>query len=65
MIVYKKQFVNLATRQSFISFLYFILLYLDRQIYVRFIFQQERQSFSVSIFRSYNRWGKTVLHTKD
>ncbi len=40
------------------------LLYLVRRIYVRFIHQQERQSFSVSIAGSYMRWGKTVLHTK-
>ncbi len=32
-------------------------LYLDRRIYVRFIRQQERQSFSVSISGSSMRWG--------
>jgi hypothetical protein len=37
---------------------------LARRIYVRFIRQQQRQSFSVSILGSYNRWGSTILHTK-
>jgi hypothetical protein len=44
-------------------FEYFKLLYLVRHIYVCFIRQQERQSFSVSILVSDIRWGKTVLHT--
>jgi hypothetical protein len=35
-----------------------------RRIYIRFIRQQERHSFSVSIVGSCIRWGKTVLHTK-
>jgi hypothetical protein len=34
-------------------FEYFKLLYLVGRIYVRFIRQQERQSFSVSLVRSY------------
>ncbi len=42
----------------------FKLLYLARGIYVRFICQQESQNFSVPFFRSYIRWGSTVLHTK-
>jgi hypothetical protein len=42
----------------------FKLLYLIRGIYVRFLRQQERHSFSVSIVGSYMRWGKTALHTK-
>ena len=46
------------------KFEYFELLYLVRRIYIRFIRQQERQSFSVSILGSYIRWGKTALHTK-
>jgi hypothetical protein len=45
-------------------FVYSKLLYLIRGIYIRFIRQQERHSFSVSIFGSYMRWGITVLHTK-
>ena len=45
-------------------FEYFKLLYLVRRIYVRFIRQQERHSFSVSILGSYKCWGRTVLHTK-
>ena len=43
---------------------YFKLLYLVCRIYVRFIRQQERHSFSVSKEGSYMRWGTTVLHTK-
>ncbi len=57
---------NLEVRcQSVINiFEYFKLLYHVRRIYIRFIRQQERHSFSVSILRSCMRWGKTVLHTK-
>jgi hypothetical protein len=40
------------------------LLYLARCIYVRFIRQQERQNFNVSILGSYIRWGDTILHRK-
>ena len=47
-----------------ITYEYFKLLYLARRIYVCFIRQQERHSFSVSFLGSYIRWGKTVLHTK-
>jgi hypothetical protein len=39
-------------------------MYHVRRIYVCFIRQQERQSFSVSILGSYIRWGITGLHTK-
>ncbi len=34
------------------AFEYFKLLYLSRRIYVRFIRQQERQSFSMSVLGS-------------
>jgi hypothetical protein len=37
-------------------------MYLAHRIYVRFIRQQERQSFSVSILGSYQSWGTTALH---
>ena len=43
---------------------YFKLLYLIRRIYVRFIRQQQRNTFSVSILGSYIRWRITILHTK-
>ncbi len=43
---------------------YFKQLDLARRIDVNFVHQQERQSFSVSILRSYEGWVKTVLHTK-
>ncbi len=45
-------------------FEYCEVLYLVRHIYVRFICQQQRQNFSVSIVRSYIRCGSTILHTK-
>jgi hypothetical protein len=41
----------------------YYMLYHARSIYVRFICQQERQSFSVSVSRSFMRWGNTVLPT--
>jgi hypothetical protein len=45
-------------------FEYFKLMYLVRRVYVRFIRQQERHSFSVSFLGSYKRWGTNALHTK-
>ncbi len=40
-------------------------MHLGRRIYVRFIRQQELQSFSVSFSRSFDRWGSAVLHKEE
>ncbi len=42
---------------QFKTFEYFNLLYLIRNIYVRFIRQQQCNGFSVAVFGSYIRWG--------
>jgi hypothetical protein len=56
---------NLAALcQSITNIWKFKLVYLGRRIYIRFIRQQERQSFSVPISGCCIRWSTTILHTK-